>query len=202
MSKNLLKGLIVILAVMFAYGCTASKNVEVRRYIEVKDRVDQDMDEGNAGFLAGTPQPEDRSEIRKTRKIYVVEVSQETEGEGTEEEVILEESGYGMEGTGFEGAEEIQESDVFDGTVEYDAAEATKMRDVASTNFADTGDADMAASMSLVEYKVEKDDTLQKISKKFYDSYSKWPKIYELNKDVISDPDRIKPGIILQIPVE
>ena len=33
-----------------------------------------------------------------------------------------------------------------------------------------------------------------------YDSYSKWPKIYDANKDVISDPDRIKPGILLKIP--
>ena len=36
----------------------------------------------------------------------------------------------------------------------------------------------------------------------FYDSYSKWPKIFEANKNVIKDPNRIKPGIVLQIPVE
>ncbi|MBN1869684.1 MAG: LysM peptidoglycan-binding domain-containing protein [Candidatus Omnitrophica bacterium] len=52
------------------------------------------------------------------------------------------------------------------------------------------------------EYTVQKGDTLQKISKKFYDSYSKWPKIYEANKSVISDPDKIKPGIVLQIPMQ
>ncbi|MBF0595345.1 MAG: LysM peptidoglycan-binding domain-containing protein, partial [Candidatus Omnitrophica bacterium] len=51
-----------------------------------------------------------------------------------------------------------------------------------------------------VEYKVEKDDTLQKISKKVYGSYSKWTKIYDANKDVIKDPNRLKPGITLKIP--
>ena len=43
---------------------------------------------------------------------------------------------------------------------------------------------------------------VQKISKKFYDSYSAWPQIYEINKDVIGNPDRIKPGIVIQIPME
>ncbi|HBO97163.1 MAG TPA: hypothetical protein DE315_06255 [Candidatus Omnitrophica bacterium] len=53
-----------------------------------------------------------------------------------------------------------------------------------------------------IQYTVEKDDTLQKIAKKFYDSYSKWTRIYEANKSVIPDPDRIKPGTVLQIPVD
>src|SRR3989338_83385 len=78
--------LVLIMRVMFLYGCTSAKGVEVRRYVDIKDRVDQNMEEGNAGYLGGTPQPEDRSDIRKTRKIYVVEVSQ---GD-LEEEVVVE----------------------------------------------------------------------------------------------------------------
>ena len=50
------------------------------------------------------------------------------------------------------------------------------------------------------EYKVEKDDTLQKISKKLYGSFSKWTKIYDANKEVIKDPNFLKPGITLKIP--
>ena len=52
------------------------------------------------------------------------------------------------------------------------------------------------------QYTVEKDDTLQKIAKKFYDSYSKWTRIYEANKSVIPNPDRIKSGTVLQIPMD
>ncbi|MBI5023504.1 MAG: LysM peptidoglycan-binding domain-containing protein [Candidatus Omnitrophica bacterium] len=54
----------------------------------------------------------------------------------------------------------------------------------------------------IIQYTAEKDDTLQKISKKFYDSYSKWTRIYEANKSVIPNPDRIKPGTVLQIPMD
>ena len=50
------------------------------------------------------------------------------------------------------------------------------------------------------QYTVGKDDTLQTIAKKFYNSYSKWPKIYEANKDKISDPNRIQSGVVLTIP--
>jgi nucleoid-associated protein YgaU len=51
------------------------------------------------------------------------------------------------------------------------------------------------------QYTVEKDDTLQKISKKFYGSYSKWTIIYDANRDVIKDPNFLKPGKVLKIPV-
>jgi nucleoid-associated protein YgaU len=49
-------------------------------------------------------------------------------------------------------------------------------------------------------YVVEKDDTLQKISKKVYGSYSKWTKIYDANRDVIKDPNFLKFGVTLKIP--
>lgn len=56
------------------------------------------------------------------------------------------------------------------------------------------------ASAAPQDYVVEKDDTLQKISKKVYGSYSKWTKIYEANRDVIKDPNFLKAGITLKIP--
>lgn len=59
-----------------------------------------------------------------------------------------------------------------------------------------------AKAEHFVQYTVEKDDTLQKISQKFYNSYSQWTRIYEVNKSVIPNPDRIKPGTVLQIPVD
>lgn len=192
MPKNVLRGLSIILGVLFLYGCAATKDVEVRRYIEVKDRVDQNMEEGNAGFLLGDPQPEDRSEIKKTRKIYVVEVSKGA-GEETEEVVV-------------EGDDAVMEMEEFayeEEEMDYNYGEITATRDATIPSLEyEAVDEAVESSPSMVEYKVKKDDTLQKISKKFYDSYSKWPKIYEINKDVISDPDRIKPGIVLQIPME
>ena len=49
-------------------------------------------------------------------------------------------------------------------------------------------------------YVVEKDDTLQKISKKVYGTYSRWPSIYDANRDVIKDPNFLRAGITLKIP--
>jgi len=190
MFKNTLRGLSIVLGLIFIVGC-ASKGVEVRHYIEVKDRVDQKM-EGNAGYLFGDPQPEDRSQIKKTRKIYVLEVSQ---GDVVDETIVEEVEG-GMDDDGAAIENDSYESNNF---IEVSRDEAIPYID----DGADVNDGNnFAAVPSFTEYKVEKDDTLQKISKKFYDSYSKWPKIYEVNKDVIDNPDRIKPGIVIQIPVE
>ncbi len=51
-------------------------------------------------------------------------------------------------------------------------------------------------------YTVAKNDTLQKISMKFYGTTKKWPKIYEANKNVLRSPDRLYAGQTIKIPVE
>jgi len=53
---------------------------------------------------------------------------------------------------------------------------------------------------SFESYTVGKNDTLQKISKKFYGTTKKWPKIYEANKDVLRSPDKLYAGQTLKIP--
>ena len=49
-------------------------------------------------------------------------------------------------------------------------------------------------------YTVQKDDTLQKVSKKVFGSYGKWYKIYEANKDKIKNPNVLRAGTVLTIP--
>ena len=49
-------------------------------------------------------------------------------------------------------------------------------------------------------YTVVKGDSLSKIAKHFYGNANDWRRIFEANKDQISDPDLIKPGQILKIP--
>lgn len=43
-------------------------------------------------------------------------------------------------------------------------------------------------------------DTLSKIAKQVYGDASKYPKIFEANRDQLSDPNLIKPGQKLKIP--
>ena len=47
---------------------------------------------------------------------------------------------------------------------------------------------------------VVKGDTLSKLAKQYYGSAGQWKRIYEANKDQISDPNMIHPGQELRIP--
>ena len=49
-------------------------------------------------------------------------------------------------------------------------------------------------------YTVKQGDSLSKIAKQFYGDVKQWRKIFEANKDQISNPDRIQPGWVLKIP--
>lgn len=50
------------------------------------------------------------------------------------------------------------------------------------------------------KYTIQKGDTLEKISKKFSGKASRWPEIYEENKDIIRGPGKIYPGQVIVIP--
>jgi nucleoid-associated protein YgaU len=43
-------------------------------------------------------------------------------------------------------------------------------------------------------------DSLSKIAKKYYGNAMKYPVIFEANKPMLSDPDKIYPGQVLRIP--
>jgi nucleoid-associated protein YgaU len=49
-------------------------------------------------------------------------------------------------------------------------------------------------------YTVQPGDSLSKISKQFYGDANKYMKIFEANKDKLSDPDKVKVGTELVIP--
>ena len=49
-------------------------------------------------------------------------------------------------------------------------------------------------------YTVQAGDSLSKIAKQFYGDANKYMKIFEANKDKLTDPDKIKPGMDLVIP--
>ncbi len=51
-----------------------------------------------------------------------------------------------------------------------------------------------------VFHTVERGDTLSKIAKEHYGSANKYPEIFEANKPMLTDPDKIYPGQVLRIP--
>ena len=56
--------------------------------------------------------------------------------------------------------------------------------------------------VSTKEYVTKKGDTLWKIAEDMYGDGKKWKNIYRFNKDKIKDPNRIKAGLKLVIPIE
>jgi nucleoid-associated protein YgaU len=49
-------------------------------------------------------------------------------------------------------------------------------------------------------YVVVAGDSLSKIAKREYGNANDWPRIFEANKDVLKDPNKIFPGQKLRIP--
>ncbi len=72
----------------------------------------------------------------------------------------------------------------------------------------DAGYADLTADIGINPalpvpariYEVAAGDNLSKIAKKFYGDPNKFRKIFDANKDQLSDPDKIKVGQKLKIP--
>lgn len=57
-----------------------------------------------------------------------------------------------------------------------------------------------AATAPSAFYTVKSGDTLGKIAKEYYGNAAKYPLIFEANKPMLSDPDKIYPGQSLRIP--
>jgi nucleoid-associated protein YgaU len=71
--------------------------------------------------------------------------------------------------------------------------------DIAADFPVDTSLQQQAASSGRI-YKVKAGDTLSKISKEFYGSPNDYMKIFEANRDQLTDPNKIQVGQELKIP--
>lgn len=63
-----------------------------------------------------------------------------------------------------------------------------------------TRPADAAAVEAPRTYEVKQGDSLSKIAKKVYGHANQWTRIFEANRDIITNPDLIKPGQVLKLP--
>ena len=57
-----------------------------------------------------------------------------------------------------------------------------------------------ASSTATKIYVVVAGDSLSKIAKREYGNANEWQPIFEANKDILKDPDKIYPGQKLKIP--
>jgi nucleoid-associated protein YgaU len=175
-------------------GCAAkersTEHYTIRSYIQEKERVDQEIDVQNkVGNWENSPNAVN-PERKATRKIYVLEVTEKMKDIDEQiGEMSVTEDMAGADSTGTITTKEVSQKVYEVPPIDLPSFDETKAPAPAP-----------AAVTSATTYTVEKDDTLQKISKKFYNSYSQWTKIYEANKDKIPNPNFIKPGTVIVIP--
>ena len=193
--------MMIMLLSGFLVGCSTTRDVSVRTYIQDKARLDQKV-EGVLGNWENSPELVDIAR-KPTRKVYILEFAKDDQRTITEE-MIMESSPTPTPQTAYEPPPRrrrvvrkvIRKTEPEINIPSFDGMdwEEESVQTAAITNPAEV------FSKEFIEHTVQKNDTLQKISKKYYQSYNKWPKIYEANRKVIDDPNNIKPGLVLRIP--
>ncbi|MFH0856118.1 MAG: LysM peptidoglycan-binding domain-containing protein [Candidatus Omnitrophota bacterium] len=146
-----------------------------RTYSLTKDRVDQNLSAGNHGYISGKS-PDEKTAPRKTERtirVFEFEFGKPYRAKQVNAPLLSQQQG----------------SNNFAGIKESEISEEPA-REESSASKSSTGR----------QYAVEKNDTLQKISQKFYGTTKKWTKIYNANKDVLKGPDKVYPGQTLNIP--
>lgn len=178
------KKLVLMTLVIFAAGC----GLETRTYVMTKDRVGLDQNNGNGGCVVGKCPPAPAPQ-KTTRKIYVLEITKP----------VPESEVQKIEQTAVNAITEPVEKSPTSNAAPTQSASAASEK-LGSSPQAGAVATPNGGNMQARDYTVQKDDTLQKISKKLFGSYGKWYKIYEANKNKIKNPNILKPGTVLTIP--
>ena len=153
----------------------------VRTYPVTKDRIDQDLNMGNRGYLKGQVPAGLGKERKATRTTQVVEVElhspikfERTPGHKAVEEMPLAKT---------------EDQELWGNRGYISQSETPEIQEPVQ-------------GPRMEKYTVQKQDTLQKISKKFYGTTKKWNKIYEANTDTLKGPNKIYPGRVINIPID
>jgi nucleoid-associated protein YgaU len=187
------RSILLLLLVLSFAGCATQNNPDkkysFRGYIADEARVDQEIT-GKVGNWENAPDAVD-VERKPTRQVYYLELTKEAE-EADKTITEIEET-TDTETT-------VTSVPVADEPPAPTPAPEPRYNIPSFDDEPAMPSASGAAATGFKSYKVEKDDTLQKISMKFYNTNNKWPQIYEANKDIIKNPNFIKPGITIRIP--
>jgi len=193
------KNLALITLVVFAAGC----GLETRTYVMTKDRVGLDQGNGNGGCVVGKCPPSTAPK-ETTRKVYVLEITKpvpESEVQKIESTAVDAITETADKPPVAEAAPVASAPAASDNVSPSSAQVVVPVIGETPGNTPTPAPAvDNGGNVQAQTYTVQKDDTLQKISKKVFGSYGKWYKIYEANKDKIKNPNVLQPGTVLNIP--
>ena len=165
-----MKKLFVFLALAVMMTVVAGCSVTTKMI--TRDRVDQDLTStaGNQGYLQGTAPAVGE---RKSTKTYI-EVQVEAQAIDKEDRTARKAVEPAAPTTNFE-------------------ASTANQRVSPETQLIETKE-------EFADYKVQKGETLQKISLKLYGTTKKWKKLFNLNKEMLKSPDKIRPGMVIKVP--
>lgn len=88
------------------------------------------------------------------------------------------------------------------GSVASTAPDAPAKADFSNVESSVASTAPDAPASDPQTYTVVAGDNLSKIAKKIYGNAGDWHRIFDANRDQISNPDLIKPGQVLKIPTK
>jgi len=153
----------------------------VRSYPVTRERIDQDLT-GNRGYLQGQVPSQEVKERKATRTTQMVEIELHSP---IRFERMPKEKKYAEEPT----VERKEDKEVWGNRGYITESAAPEIAEPTPKAF-------------IEKYTVQKGDTLQKISQKFYGTTKRWNKIFEANKDKLKTPNKIYPGQVIDVPVE
>lgn len=199
---NIQRITVSLLGIFFS-GCVVTTTTQV---VEM-ERVDQQIStSANRGYLIGTPAQAPATSRAATRQVIRTDIELPTLAELNKpprpDEEVSGNRGYVTSPASSVDAE-LGSFVPIEEPMEEAAAERIQSPGVqeAVTELQPLMQASQPTP-TFEEYVVQKGDTLQIIAAKsnIYGRPSKWVKIYDANRDVIEDPNKIKPGMRIKIP--
>ncbi len=175
-----MKRVLFLVMMLFVSGCL------VRTYTITRPRTDLEVT-GNRGYIMGEPKEELKpNRLGTERKIPVVEI---------------ELGAHNLPPA--EGKEEVSETPTVASLSERATSSGSEIDEEIARSSESTVEeiTPIVPEPTYTEYVIQKNDTLQKISQKFYGTTKKWKFLYNVNKDVLKSPDKIYPGQKIKIPI-
>ncbi|MBN2097545.1 MAG: LysM peptidoglycan-binding domain-containing protein [Candidatus Omnitrophica bacterium] len=185
----------VAVCIVVGFQLTGCAKWTVRTSTERKVRVDQGS-LGNRGFIFGQPTEPAKQPEFKDRKVYKIEVelpelpmakvkktkaARKTQAAPKEDREVCGNQGY-LVGSPMQ-RQPAAVSSPQKPRIPSEAKPQAKPQ-----------------IPTLSTYQVQKGDTLQKISHRFYGTTKKWTLLYQANQDKLKSPDKVFPGQVLVIP--
>ncbi|MDD5070397.1 MAG: LysM peptidoglycan-binding domain-containing protein [Candidatus Omnitrophica bacterium] len=147
----------------------------VKTYTIEKPRIDRDIVGNQGHFMGSSKEPKARgnTNLSETRKISVMEFE------------------FGPKSSDRQDSQAVELDASIPVSVDDSELEEVEEIEMSSVE-------DMAPQFEY--YKIQKNDTLQKISQKFYGTTRKWKFLYDSNDDILKSPSKIYPGVTIKIP--